>query len=79
MRFGYIDNRARLVIGPRFDSAREFSESRATVTENGNLGVIDANGRHLVRGARLCGKTAVLIDAKQRIVWPAKRSSGLRC
>lgn len=70
IRFGYIDRQGRQVIAPRFDDAKEFSESRATVTEKGNLGVIDASGRLLVQGAWLCGRDPILIDGQRRVIWP---------
>ena len=69
-RFGYVDRQGRLVIAPRFDDAKAFSESRATVTEKGQLGVIDTSGKLLVQGAWLCGRDPILIDGQRRVVWP---------
>ena len=69
-RYGYIDSKAKLVIPPRFEWAGPFSEDRATVTQHGNLAVIDKAGRVIVQGAWMCGTRPVLVDARQQIVWP---------
>lgn len=79
VRYGYVDRRGRTVVAPRFERAEDFSEGRAVVVDKGNYGVIDGRGRLLVHGAWRCGVDPVLIDAQQRIVWPAGVSAASRC
>ncbi len=43
-KWGYIDPSGAMVIAPQFDHVRSFSEGRAAVTKNGNVGFIDTKG-----------------------------------
>ena len=43
-KYGYINNRGRIVVRPRYDSAREFAEGLARVEINGRFGFIDTRG-----------------------------------
>jgi hypothetical protein len=47
-KWGYIDNRGKAVIEPRFDFAGEFSEGLALVQVGRQLGYIDKAGRYVV-------------------------------
>jgi WG repeat protein/PKD domain-containing protein len=47
-KFGYINRRGRMVIKPRFDSARGFSEGLARVQVNQRYGFIDTSGRLVI-------------------------------
>ena len=47
-RWGYIDRSGKIVIEPRFESAREFSEGPAVVYLNGKSGFIDTSGKIVI-------------------------------
>jgi len=49
LKFGYISRSGRMVVKPRFDSARPFSEGLARVEINGRYGFIDTSGRMAVK------------------------------
>ncbi|HEX8843458.1 MAG TPA: WG repeat-containing protein [Pyrinomonadaceae bacterium] len=46
---GYIDETGRIIIAPRFDYARDFSEGLAYVEKQGFHGYIDRQGRPVIR------------------------------
>lgn len=47
VKFGYLDDRGRIVIAPRFDAAEDFEDGRARVTVGGKCGFVDRSGREL--------------------------------
>lgn len=47
-RVGFIDLAGRIVIPPSFDSAHQFSESRAVAWLNGHAGYIDRSGKFVI-------------------------------
>jgi len=47
-RFGYLDERGRIAIEPRFDHAFPFQDGRARVNVAGKCGFIDRAGREIV-------------------------------
>ncbi|SDW18288.1 WG containing repeat-containing protein [Paenibacillus sp. CF384] len=49
MRWGYIDNRGRMAVDPRFDDAGDFQENGlAVVSEKGKYGIINASAQFIV-------------------------------
>jgi hypothetical protein len=46
--WGFINNRGRTVIAPRFDAAQPFSEDLAAVKREGRWGYIDRNGSEVI-------------------------------
>ncbi|HEY0003893.1 MAG TPA: WG repeat-containing protein [Pyrinomonadaceae bacterium] len=48
-KLGYIDERGRIAIEPRFDSARDFHEGLAYVRRQGFRGFIDREGREVIK------------------------------
>lgn len=46
-RWGYVDERQRWVIQPRFEDAKEFQGGRAAVRMNGKWGFINKRGEWL--------------------------------
>lgn len=46
---GYIDRSGKIVIKPRFDEARTFSESLAPVRVNGDWGYVDQTGKFVIK------------------------------
>lgn len=67
---GYINSQGKVVIPLRFEAADSFSEDRAIVLSRGNLGVIDKSGKLILHSAWRCGKYPVLLDGKEKIIWP---------
>ncbi len=67
---GALDRTGKRIIEPRFEAISAFSQDRAAMILHGNLGVIDAQGQVVVRGAWRCETEPVLIDGKGKIVWP---------
>lgn len=47
-RWGYIDVSGKVVVGPKFESAGEFSEGLAAVKIDGKYGFIDATGAMVI-------------------------------
>jgi hypothetical protein len=47
LKFGYLDDRGRIVIAPRFDTAAAFEDGRARVTVGGKCGFVDRSGREV--------------------------------
>lgn len=47
VKWGYIDDRGRIAIEPRFDAAGGFDDGRAWVTVDDKCGYIDRSGREL--------------------------------
>jgi WG containing repeat len=47
-KFGYIDKAGKIIIPPRFDYARDFSEGLATVKIGDKAGCIDLNGKIII-------------------------------
>ncbi|MFT5169111.1 MAG: hypothetical protein ACI8P3_004359, partial [Saprospiraceae bacterium] len=47
-KWGYINKGGRLVIRPKFDDARNFSEEKAVVRIAGKWGVVDRNGEYIL-------------------------------
>jgi hypothetical protein len=47
-KFGYIDKAGKIIIPPRFDDARNFSEGLATVAIGKKYGCIDVNGKIVI-------------------------------
>jgi len=78
-RYGYIDAHGKTVIAPAFDSAGAFQEGDAVVVQHGNLGLIDAQGRVLARGAWMCGSLPVIVDGARHVVWPREAAGRTRC
>lgn len=74
-RIGFIDTQGKLVIPPRYEAASNFSEGRAAVVLQGNLGLIDERGKLLVHGGWRCGTQAVLLDGQGKAIWPAGKAS----
>lgn len=74
-RIGFIDTQGKLVIPPRYEAASNFSEGRAAVVYQGNLGLIDERGKLLVHGGWRCGTQAVLLDGQGKAIWPAGKAS----
>lgn len=70
-RVGFIDTRGKPVIPPRYEAASAFSEGRAAVVLQGNLGLIDEQGKLLLHGGWRCGTQAVLLDGQGKVIWPA--------
>ncbi len=49
-KFGYVDDRGRCVIKPRYLEAEDFREGRAVVqNEKGRYGLIDKRGKYVIR------------------------------
>jgi hypothetical protein len=46
--WGFIDNRGKIVIAPRFEAALPFSEGLAAVKREGRWGYIDRNGAEVI-------------------------------
>jgi WG repeat protein len=46
--WGFIDNRGKTVIAPRFEAAQPFSEDLAAVKREGRWGYIDRNGSEVI-------------------------------
>lgn len=48
IKYGFIDKKANLLGGKKFEDARSFSEGTAWVMENGKYGLIDTSGKFLI-------------------------------
>jgi hypothetical protein len=46
--WGFIDNRGKIVIAPRFEAALSYSEGLAAVKREGRWGYIDRNGAEVI-------------------------------
>jgi hypothetical protein len=71
LRFGYVSAQGRIAIPARFDAAQPFSEGRAGVVADGNIGIIDDKGRVILQGGWHCDGPA-LVDASRKLVWTSK-------
>lgn len=49
--FGYIDTTGKVVIEPKFDEAKRFSEGLASVNIDGKMGFINKDGDYIIRPA----------------------------
>ena len=46
--WGFIDNRGKIIIAPRFEAAQPYSEGLAAVKREGRWGYIDRNGSEVI-------------------------------
>lgn len=69
-RYGFIDTQGKVAIPLKFEAADDFSEDRAIVLSRGNLGAIDKSGKLILHSAWRCGEHPVLLDGKEKIIWP---------
>jgi hypothetical protein len=68
--FGYMDERGRVVIEPRFGFAAPFSDGLAIVEDGGVWGIIDRSGKMLVRlGIRLRPSAGAGPFARNGLAW----------
>ena len=47
-RWGYLDNRGKEVVEPRYEQAMPYGEGRAAVKKDGQCSVIDLNGNEIL-------------------------------
>lgn len=73
VRYGYLDRNGKQVIPSRFEGAQPFSEGRAGVVVNGNIGIIDTKGKLIVHSGWQCS-VPVLLDANRKVTWTTKPS-----
>jgi hypothetical protein len=74
--YGFINNLGKIAIPIKFDAADNFTEERAIVLSQGNLGVIDKSGKLLLHSAWRCGTRPVLLDGKAKVIWPKNEKPG---
>src|SRR5579862_394911 len=48
-KWGYIDEKGKIVIEPTFESAANFTEGLAAVKANGKYGYIDRTGKFVIQ------------------------------
>ena len=55
IRMGFTDRRGKVAIPPVFEQVQAFSEGRAVVLRQGNIGLIDTRGKLVAHSARYAG------------------------
>ncbi len=79
IRMGFLDRRGKVAIPPVFEQVQAFSEGRAVVLRQGNIGLIDTRGKLVAHSAWLCGRVPVILDASGRVQWPAAAVKIRKC
>ncbi|MDD2949700.1 MAG: WG repeat-containing protein [Sulfuricurvum sp.] len=74
--YGFINSSGKVAIPSKFEAADDFSEERAIVLLQGNLGVIDKSGNLLLHSGWHCGEDPILLDGKGKIIWPKNVKPG---
>ena len=70
-QWGYLGRDGKVALPPTYETASDFSENRAVVVMQGNLGLIDNQAKLLLRSAWLCGRDPLVIDGTGQVLWPA--------
>ncbi len=78
-RYGYLNRQGKLAIPLKFEVASNFREGRAAVIADGNLALIDEQGRFILQGAWVCGRQAAILDGKKKILWPDEAKNIRSC
>lgn len=78
-RNGYVSHSGKVVIPARFEAADSFSQGRAVVVLNGNLGLIDTRGELVLHGAWMCGREPIVLGRNKQILWPLEARNKTKC
>lgn len=78
-RNGYVSHSGKVVIPAKFEAAGSFSQERAVVVLNGNLGLIDTRGELVLHGAWRCGREPIVLGRNKQILWPLEARSKTKC
>lgn len=69
-QYGYANAAGKMALPWRYTAAQSFSEKRAAVGLDSNIGIIDPQGKVILASAWQCN-AAVLLDGAGKVIWTA--------